>query len=162
MVKWSPDLTVERHVPPVADVPLETCAGGQLDPNSGLCWEQRTTSIPYWNWDATHFCEGDWRLPTVCELRTLLDGCSSTEPGGECRIDSALRVADVAGTCDGCRASQPAQTCFWKPSVFGKCGRYFADGGGFQSFAVDFTTGAVMPYDLASDVYLRCVKGAGE
>ena len=62
------------------------------DPSSGLAWSAKA---PYemLHYDAFDYCEnlsvgglGGWRLPTISELRTLIQNCRWTVTGGDCKI----------------------------------------------------------------------------
>ncbi|MBO4441296.1 DUF1566 domain-containing protein [bacterium] len=53
--------------------------------STGLIWSARSSGYMVWN-DAKNYCnsllEGyynDWRLPTISELRTLIQNCSNTQ-----------------------------------------------------------------------------------
>lgn len=64
------------------------------------------------NWDeAVSYCSNltecgysDWHLPTISELRTLIQNCSATETGGSCGVtDSCLSYNDCwNAACSGC------------------------------------------------------------
>ena len=58
----------------------------------GNMWSARSLNDLEWE-DAVSYCKNltelgynDWRLPTVNELRTLIQNCSYTETGGSCEI----------------------------------------------------------------------------
>ena len=80
----------------------EECRGGcdssaneckpSEDPDSGLTWSSRALKTMMWA-DAVNYCDdlveggfSDWRLPTISELRTLIQNCSISEPGGDCAV----------------------------------------------------------------------------
>ena len=58
----------------------------------GNMWSARSLNGLEWE-DAVSYCKNltelgysDWRMPTVNELRTLIQNCSYTETGGSCEI----------------------------------------------------------------------------
>ena len=60
---------------------------------NNLQWSNKTPRGMNWN-DAMNYCKNlnesgynDWRLPTISELRTLIQNCSETEKG--CKYDAS-------------------------------------------------------------------------
>ena len=73
---------------------LPNCASGSatpcFDPSSGLIWSAKALNTMNLS-DAIDYCDsyseggfGDWHLPNINELRTLVINCSKIEPGGIC------------------------------------------------------------------------------
>jgi hypothetical protein len=158
-----------------ADVGPETCAGGWLDPSSGLCW-QNPSSPSSMSWSAaTSYCAtselgglapGSWHVPTIDELRSLVRGCSRIETGGACGVtDDCLEYACwMLTSCMECLAgSGPAPGgAFWPDELAGAVRWYWSS----SSFADDpsrawFLTyyGADISWDLkTSPGFVRCVR----
>ena len=77
------------------------CVNGKVlfytDNKNGLMWSSKSPKRMEWE-DAVAYCKNlnegnlsDWRLPTISELRTLIQNCPATETGGECKVtDSCL------------------------------------------------------------------------
>lgn len=81
--------------------PYQTC-DSYCDENTGKCdscttidgnmWSPRSSYEMNWD-DAVAYCNNltecgysDWRLPTISELRTLIQNCSGTVTGGSCAV----------------------------------------------------------------------------
>lgn len=55
--------------------------------------------------DLTESSFSDWRLPNIDELRTLIQNCDKTKPGGKCRISENRQCLDEkcwSQDCNGC------------------------------------------------------------
>lgn len=69
----------------------------------------------------THNGHSDWRLPTVGELRTLIQGCAGTVTGGPCgATDSCTSTSCFNDSCMGCDAG-----CYLDSSLDGPCECYW-------------------------------------
>ena len=66
----------------------------------------------------------EWRLPTLMELRSLIDGCADTEIGGSCSLsDECCEMSCIVG-CNGCTSLLDVGGCHvgaWPGFV---CGTY--------------------------------------
>ncbi|MDX9721936.1 MAG: DUF1566 domain-containing protein [Myxococcota bacterium] len=108
-----------------------------------------------------------WRLPTLAELRSLIEGCSKTRPGGACNVVEfgCLSESCRSGDCDGCSIKDgPDEGCYWSAELRGACGGYWStaddesvEHGGWW---VDFESGEVGNDGLYYEVgaYVRCVR----
>ena len=63
-----------------------------IDPEHLLIWSSLATEKKDWS-DAGIYCENleedgytDWKLPTIDELRTLIQNCEQTQYGGDCLV----------------------------------------------------------------------------
>ena len=135
------------------------------DSSSGLIWSARGSSMT-WN-DAENYCstllEGDypdWRLPTISELRTLIQNCSKTETDGTCGVtDDCLSYSECRNSdCRGCTYddNKPGQY-----SKFGETGYFWSSSvlSDYPGVAwlVDFYNGNVR-YDDKTVNLVRCVR----
>ncbi|HPM47794.1 MAG TPA: DUF1566 domain-containing protein, partial [bacterium] len=119
------------------------------------------------SWDnAIKYCENlkeddysDWRLPTISELRTLIQNCPATETGGACKVtDSCLSWDDCRNdACDGCKYFEDGRYSklgdtgwFWSSSLR-------SDDAALARF-VDFSDGNVNSYHRSAIIYVRCVR----
>ena len=79
------------------------------DHDSGLIWSQTFEDMMSWS-DSIEYCNNltedgfnDWRLPTISELRTLIQNCSDTAKNGSCHVtDSCLSTDCYNDACHGC------------------------------------------------------------
>lgn len=92
------------------------------DRSTGLVWQRGATSGLFWE-EAVAHCDalslggrGDWRLPTIDELRSLVDHCPDSELGGRCPVtDPGCLAIDCSNVrCRGaCAGSLPEEgLCF--------------------------------------------------
>ena len=112
----------------------------------------------------------DWRLPTISELRTLIQNCSKTQmPGGSCGIthpDHLSYYNDWNDACDGCPydKNHPGQY-----SKFGDSEFFWSSSIGSDlnhAWIVAFSFGAVgiwsgyydNGYPIDDSFYVRCVR----
>ena len=144
-----------------------TSATPCVDPETDLIWSGKSTETMLWA-DAVNYCKdmneggfSDWRLPTISELRTLIQNCSKTERGGTCGVtDDCLSYSECRNDdCGGCRIDEnnPGQY-----SKFGESGWFWSSSTRSDStdiaWFVDFYGGYVgnASKDLGYDV--RCVR----
>ena len=107
----------------------------------------------------------DWRLPTICELRSLIEGCDNTMVTGQCGItDGCLSDTCMDWTyCKGCNATEgPADGCWWQSSLEGECMSYWSssisDEDTYQIYMVRFDLAAVDRRHKQDSKYIRCVR----
>jgi len=119
-----------------AHLAFVACDGGDDDDDvSGdLTW-QNPPSDECMTWgEALEYCEklsfdghGDWRLPTISELRSLIRGCDATETGGSCGVtDNCLYSYCQDSSCYECSFGEgPAGGCYWPSQLNGDCDWYY-------------------------------------
>jgi hypothetical protein len=157
------------------DTEVECEGSGWLDPATNSCWQDPPPDN-YLNWDnAMSYCNnlqhggyGDWRLPSISELRSLIRGCQATETGGACAVkDSCLALECWSASCDGCTDSEGPGTegCYWDPGLLGgaNCGWYWSSstyaGGSTDAWLVVFSQGKVGRHIKTNTQSVRCVRG---
>ncbi len=127
-------------------------------------WSEKNLEKMNWE-DAVNYCrnlnEGgysDWKMPSISELRTLIQNCSDTETGGWCGItDECLAKRCRDDSCSGCEAatdgrySKLGDTGFhWSASSY-TYGTHFAWG-------IDFQYGYIFSFLKRNRGYVRCVR----
>jgi len=101
------------------------------DSRTNLMWQAKwfEWAADNWYW-ARNFCDDlslagyeDWRLPTISELRSLVQGCDDTATGGACNVtDSCLESSCENPACDGCIYGEgPNGGCFGASTMPGEC-----------------------------------------
>lgn len=130
-------------------------------------WTDIAESTMTWE-EAKDYCSNltacgysDWHLPTISELRSLIQNCPATQTDGECGVtDSCLSWSDCRDSaCDGCdidlsgKYSKLGDTDrFWSSSVLSD----YSD----LAWGVDFGSGIVGNINMSSNdyYYVRCVR----
>jgi hypothetical protein len=141
------------------------------DPATGLTW-QVMPPAEYANWnDALAYCDGlilgghgNWRLPTISELRTLIRGCADTTAGGACGVtDECLYTwcqQDVCYDCD--YPDGPNNGCYAPPEVAGECNYYWSSShvanADDRAWAVGFTSAFIYKPRVYYAFHARCVR----
>ena len=125
------------------------------------------SDIAYNTWEETKdYCDNlfecgysDWHLPTISELRTLIQNCPKIETGGECGVtDNCLEKDCRNYACAGCSLDSSG-----KHSKLGDIGSFWSSSsiGSFspsEAWYVDFSYGNVF-YDYTSrSKSVRCVR----
>jgi hypothetical protein len=160
-----------------ADTETECGEGGWFDdPATGLTWEASPSCEAMSCSDAITHCDdlvesgsGDWRLPTIGELRTLVLGCGAVQTGGACGVtDECAEISCWDLVCYGCGelGGPGAGGCYWDPMIDGQCASYWSspvwNESGIDSCWYISFDGSYLNYVNASDEFFaRCVRGPG-
>ncbi|HOG43684.1 MAG TPA: DUF1566 domain-containing protein [bacterium] len=126
--------------------------------HNGLYWSDKSPDKMTWD-EAVEYCPNlDGRLPTISELRTLIQNCPGTETGGECEVtDSCLAFDCSYGPCGVCEYDQSG-----KYSVFGDAIWLWSSSersdNPFHAWYANFENGSVSGYGKISKGSVRCVK----
>jgi hypothetical protein len=136
------------------------CTGEFPNYHKGLCWSNASSNSMDWD-NAITYCENlGGRLPTISELRTLIQNCPATETGGECGVtDSCLSFDDCRNDpCGGCEHDESG-----KYSVFGDTGWFWSSSEQSEhsdyAWVVEFSGGYVGDgYESYHLFHVRCVR----
>jgi len=143
--------------------------GVWVDPITGYQWQNPpATNTMTWQ-GAVDYCNGlnrggetGWELPTISQLRTLINGCPATQTGSQCRAtDSCLSLNSCRTSyCNGCGSKSG---CYWDSNLQGDCAWYWS-----SSFVADDDAGLVWVVGFSgadvhfsakgSAIYVRCVQ----
>jgi len=145
------------------------------DSDSNLCWQDPPNDEAV-SWSvAARYCQnlslsgrgpGQWRLPTISELRSLIRGCSPTALHGACSVtDSCRHQACQNGPCDpdSCASGRGPATggCYWPSGLRGECSNYWSSvenrNDGSEAWFVYFGEGAVRTGPKNGFHRARCV-----
>ncbi len=161
----------------------ENAAEMVCNPDS-LCWQLQADFVPMTWVQAESYCASltwgkmgrfsftDWRLPTLDELRSLVDGCSYSETGGNCGVSEACSLC-VTPTCwsrdycDGCGdgLGPGPNHCYWQDDFGADCGLWYwsatkCSDDNSQVWYIDFQAGGMYHewHAEVEKVTVRCVR----
>ena len=144
----------------------------EQDSNSASCttidgymWSSKSSYEMTWD-DAVSYCDNltecgysNWHLPTISELRTLIQNCSGTVTGGSCGVtDSCLSYSNCWNdACNGCSSDSSVKysklgdnSWLWSSSV--------SSDDSNDAWNVYFSTGDMFDYLKRHYYYVRCVR----
>lgn len=154
-----------------ADV-SECSANGSFpckDSANGLVWSAVSKNDMDWN-KAVSYCDkltegglNGWRLPTISELRTVIQNCAGTVVGGACAVNDPDHLSLVNDDSSDCRCEYKGEDTdysrlgdgdiwLWSSSVS-------SDDGNDRWCAV-FGEGGLAPIGKDNVNFVRCVKNA--
>ena len=143
------------------------------DDITGYLWEDpRMGGYQSWN-DAIAYCNafsladhgpGEWELPSISTLRTLIRGCPDTEDGGTCGVtDTCLdESCYIEEHCIGCDGTGPgAGGCYWDPALEEEEGEIYWSSSPTDEpvhvWIVDFNVGSLDVGSMGGTSAVRCV-----
>ncbi|HRQ70003.1 MAG TPA: DUF1566 domain-containing protein [bacterium] len=135
------------------------------DPATGYSWSRKA----YFNQtDALNYCESlseggynNWKLPTISELRTIIQNCNNTITGGPCGVsDNCLKMPyGICETveCNGCESNNHGiysvfeeTEQFWSSS--------FTVGDVDFAWYINFKDGSITYSNVSNKKYIRCIS----
>ncbi len=160
--EFKQNLTLQEKEVSTVDAILKTSHGN---------WSKVAPNIMDWH-EAKAYCENlnedgysDWRLPTISELRTLIQNCYRTETGGACEV-GACEVTDNClswtkcrnSACNGCSSAHDGRY-----SKLGDTSWLWSSSGHSDNtdhaWYVYFRAGGVHGSSKYDGINVRCVRG---
>ena len=129
-----------------------------------------TMSVMEWK-AASTYCDSlseegfsDWHLPTISELRTLIQNCPGTETGGECKVSDSCLSPEECHDYDLCKCTYDVYergkysklsdtNVLWSSSMLQ--GDEDLD---YLVWIVDFRDGDIESENINYPLYFRCVR----
>jgi outer membrane murein-binding lipoprotein Lpp len=144
------------------------------DSTNNLLWESGS-ALGRFPWqaaqevcDALTLCShDDWRLPSIDELRSLIDGCPPTEPGGSCGVTDGCAASDCRSDyCvplgSNCEPDQGPNGGYYQVTGVMRADSQWSSttltGNSEKAWGVIFATGAVTQAGKTSISAARCVR----
>lgn len=116
-------------------------------------WSTPVSDLSWY--DAVSWCENleekgysDWRLPTISELRTLIQNCPASEVGGECEVSDICLAGTIDLWCDGCDAGAQYYCKYGKHNYFYSSSRANSDR---QYWTVNCNSGSIVPHFITDN-----------
>ena len=144
------------------------------DASAGLTWQVNPTeNTMTWSAAMTH-CQGlsldggGWRVPTIGELRSLIQGCPNTELGGTCNVQEGVCLSNScrSNSCEGCGYTIPPNPqCYRAPEMLGTCTAWYwssSQSGDVEwnRWCVSFSFAVVDDVGVGNLMPVRCVRDA--
>ena len=135
-----------------------TNTGPCYDSTSRLAWSKKADTTYTWS-SAGTYCDSlgsGWRLPNISELRTLIQNCSGTVPGGSCAVDSD-HLAPSYYSSDNCVCGENSSG---KYSKFGEICELWSSSESTRdgyAWGVYFEKGYVNEYEKNDSLDVKCV-----
>jgi hypothetical protein len=146
------------------------------------CWVDNATDI-LWSRaaaptvvnaaDAQSFCASldqcgfsDWRVPSVLELRTIIDGCTATNVAGSCPLGTTCNASSCnQSSCNGCSwgSGPSAGGCYLESELVSDCSASYLsstpdDDNSVQAWSVDFADGSISSEPVTNAQAVRCLR----
>ena len=142
------------------------------DSTSHLTWSKKADTTYNWS-GAGRYCNGlseggysDWHLPTISELRTLIQNCSGTQmPGGSCGVRDEEDLVCLAGSCRLVDCHSCTSDSTGGHSKFGDTDWFWSSSARSDNLSnawdVNFKYGYVNNTSKGNgNGYVRCVRGS--
>jgi hypothetical protein len=141
---------------------IDAHCSGYEDTTTGICWQNPAEDVKRSGRQASKYCHNrGWRVPTIVELMTLVDGCDMSQ---------CNPLTDYDENCYYiCEENKgPDGGCYWFGDLEGPCGRYRSStffNLGSDQFVLLFESGSIHTDEfefLPSATFVRCLISASE
>lgn len=136
----------------------------------GKTWSNKAESGIAWQ-DAKDYCDNltecgysNWRLPTITELRTLIQNCPGSVTGGGCKVNDTCSEmsSDIYTTCKNSNCYGCDSSTSGKYSKLGDLGDFWSStvqsNDSSHAWGVNFYKGEVNSYKKSDRNHVRCVR----
>ncbi|MGI6395190.1 MAG: DUF1566 domain-containing protein [bacterium] len=140
------------------------CNSGGKCKKSQISWSSKAPDTVSWE-DAGKYCENleekghtDWRLPTISELKTLIQSCPATDIESGCKVsDSCLTDGCRKSSCSGCDKTEDGFYSKLKDSGWLWSASENPDYSNV-AWAVNFDYGSIAALQKQDEYSVRCVR----
>ena len=139
-----------------------------------LQWSSRSPEKLDWQ-GALNYCKNlsdggfkDWRLPNIDELREIIENCSKTEVGGECRVSgkNGCLSSNCKNPKDSCNCerlnNQGVYSRFWDGGSIGLWSSSTLSDDANKIWGVVFYSAIIGSIGKNGKLYARCVRTSDE
>ena len=136
----------------------------------GKTWSNKAESGMAWQ-DAKDYCDNltecgysNWRLPTITELRTLIQNCPGSVTGGGCKVNDTCSEmsSDIYTTCKNSNCYGCDSSTSGKYSKLGDLGDFWSStvqsNNSNNAWGVNFYKGEVNSYKKSTTCHVRCMR----
>ena len=173
----SPDEDTDADSGESGDVPECSSSSGTPCKAGGLIWSSRSGTPKDWdsadddcskNWSEGRFTSG-WRLPTINDIREIIQNCDKTKAGGYCGVTNGCAYKDHPAifcyTNTSCNSGNNTCSTSEEHSPFGEKGMLWSativTDMPREAWYVNFYNGAISYADKETsygyNIYYRCV-----
>ncbi len=178
----------EKDLMALSDELLEYIAENHPEDSEGFkdsnrLWQKYPFPVKKTSEEADKFCNhhtikgsNTWRVPSIGDLRSMVQGCDATKLDGECRISNFCNSSFCSSTaCTECDCAHENAIddidCLWEKNYLGRCrsntkihsNAYWSstqveDKEGYY-WTLNFKTGRIEPLHKDEYAYVRCISG---
>jgi hypothetical protein len=172
-----PDSAVTDTIADAVDQDTTIPVASWVDPATSLTWQSPPAPGTMTWFAAEGYCASlgaGWRLPSISEMRTILQGCPATGPNGTCLVTDGCNSygSCFTGPCYGCdqlsnptNPTGPGGGCYWQDSFGSSCDGFWWSGtnnldDSNYAWGVDFVFGVLTTAQKMFSASVRCVQDA--